>query len=392
MKKSEIFESFAKIAQNQNLITHADKKDKRWDSLSIEQIGKLYNIKSDLPEDMKYDKNIMEDAHPESVIISPSYDKLNGLVENEIEGQNIRARITMKNPNGQSTHHKYAKQQLLLSLVRVANDLDNKNQEQLYKLADFCLLQTTQSNKIIKKALFPLLIGISAAILGGIYLKNHTKFHSDGFQMDYQKAISEIDDLLNSNSNYGVGYNYRPEFLKVVHDLKDKLQQFNTSYQSLMPILDKMDTPKTGKELLELAQKPETQNTMEQIKIFKDSAINLFPYIKKIIQDFSNETYKNRQISDKGFLSKLVDSVPGLHGGANLIADDFDDVVHALQTVLSDITGIVKNLQNSNSIEQSAKQELQQSASEAEKPVTKPATEDEAPWADLEKELNSGLK
>jgi hypothetical protein len=61
--------------------------------LSIEQIGKLYNTKQKRPEDMDYERNIMEDAHPDSVVISPSYDKLNGLVENENEGQKDRKSV-----------------------------------------------------------------------------------------------------------------------------------------------------------------------------------------------------------------------------------------------------------------------------------------------------------
>ena len=110
MRKSEIFESFVKIAQEQGLLSeaeHAEHTEKdfpetnpRHDSLSIEQIGKLYGVKPDAPEDMEYKRNIIEDAHPNSVVTAPSYDKLNGLVENENEGQNIRLRIVMKDPDG----------------------------------------------------------------------------------------------------------------------------------------------------------------------------------------------------------------------------------------------------------------------------------------------------
>src|SRR5579859_2403025 len=99
MRKSEIFESFVKIAQERGLVSQAEKPEHtetdfsetnpRFDSLTIEQISKLYNTKPAQPKDMEYKRNIMEDAHPDPVVISPSYDKLNGLVENENEGQNI---------------------------------------------------------------------------------------------------------------------------------------------------------------------------------------------------------------------------------------------------------------------------------------------------------------
>lgn len=158
MIRSDIFESFIKIAQKEGLISEADhaehtEKDfhetnPRHDSLSIEQIGKLYNNKPSLPKDMEYEKNIMEDAHPDSIVISPSYDKLNGLVENENEGQNIRMRIVMKEPDGHLTQRKYAEKQLILSLVRVANELDNQNKEGLRILADTCLEQASIKKKL----------------------------------------------------------------------------------------------------------------------------------------------------------------------------------------------------------------------------------------------------
>src|SRR5271166_4104687 len=146
MRRSEIFESFVKIAQQKGLISdaeHAEHTEKdfsetnpRMDSLSIEQISKLYNTKPAQPKDMEYQRNIIEDAHPEMVVISPSYDKLNGLVENENEGQNIRIHISLKEPDGHLTQRKYAEKELIMALVRTANDLDNRNQDQLCKLAD----------------------------------------------------------------------------------------------------------------------------------------------------------------------------------------------------------------------------------------------------------------
>src|ERR1035437_8170321 len=115
MNNSDIFNNFIKIARKEGIISesdHAEHTEKdfhetnpRHDSLSIEQIGKLYNNKPDLPEDMKYKNNIMEDTHPESVIISPSHDKLNGLVENEIEGQNEERRVGKECRSRWSPYH-----------------------------------------------------------------------------------------------------------------------------------------------------------------------------------------------------------------------------------------------------------------------------------------------
>src|SRR5574338_926186 len=115
MSKSEIFDSFVKIAEEQGL-TSKDSKKKleetgRAGSDDISTIEALYGVKPDTAKGADYKKNIMEVAHPNSVVISPSYDKLNGLVENNIERQNILLHIVNKTPDGISTQRKYAQQQ-----------------------------------------------------------------------------------------------------------------------------------------------------------------------------------------------------------------------------------------------------------------------------------------
>lgn len=159
MRSSDIFERFAKIALDKGLITKASpeelkkklEENPRMDSLDISAIEALYGVKPDLPKDMQYKKNIVEDAHPESVVVSPSHDKINGLVENINERQNILLRIVNKSPNGHAMQRKYAEKELLLSLVRIANDLDNTGKEELRKLADVCLEQTSKQIKGFEK-------------------------------------------------------------------------------------------------------------------------------------------------------------------------------------------------------------------------------------------------
>jgi hypothetical protein len=162
MNHSDVFENLVKIAKQEGLMGF-DKEPKEWpehtekdfhetnvrmDSLSIEQIAKLYDNKPNAPKDMEYKRNIMELAHPKPLVLCPAYDNLNGLVENENEGQDIRIHISLRPPDGQLTQHKYAEQQFLLSLIRVGNKLDSQNKEKLRVLADTCLMQTT---KIIKQ-------------------------------------------------------------------------------------------------------------------------------------------------------------------------------------------------------------------------------------------------
>src|SRR5574339_473388 len=156
-RRSEIFDSFVKIAQEKGMISEdapekAQKKlekDPRADSLDISAIEALYGTKPDRPKDMDYKYNIIEDAHPNSVVISPSYDKLNGLVENDQERQDIILHILEKTPNGHLTQHKYAEKELVLTLVRLGNALDLQKQDELRVLADTCLDQV--AHKDLKK-------------------------------------------------------------------------------------------------------------------------------------------------------------------------------------------------------------------------------------------------
>ena len=78
-------------------------------------------------------------AHPNAAVVSPSHDKLNGLVENINERQNILLNIVNKPVNGLNLYHKYAEEELIKSLIRTANHMDNLNQEDLRVLADDCI-------------------------------------------------------------------------------------------------------------------------------------------------------------------------------------------------------------------------------------------------------------
>jgi hypothetical protein len=101
----------------------------------------LYGLKPDADESMAYERNIAEVAHKGVCVLAPSYDKINGLVENINQRQDIILRIVNKTPDGNYTHHRYAQSDLMQSLVRTANHLDNQNLTELCKLADTCIEQ-----------------------------------------------------------------------------------------------------------------------------------------------------------------------------------------------------------------------------------------------------------
>jgi hypothetical protein len=368
MSNSDILNNFIKIAQEKGLISDkAPEKTKqilekthRADSLSVADIEKLYGIKPDMAKDNKYSRNIVEDAHPESYVALTSHDKLNGLVENINQRQDIILHILNKTPNGHLTQHKYAEKDFILSLVRIGNDLDNQDKDKLRVLADTCLMQVSKPMK--KEGIAWGLVAIPV-LLGTLYLQQHMSFTNEGFEKNYQKLSSEIDDLLQSSSSWGVGYDYKSDFKTMVGDFKGKLDNFYSLYSKATPIITDLEKPRTAKELIELSKQPQTDSVVKAYGVLKAAADNMLPYITTIEKNFSSEAFKARQIEDKGFMSSIVDRVQLLHGGKGLVADDFDDVVRAIAPYKQSVKEIVDLLKNAESIEKSAQQKIQEASS-----------------------------
>lgn len=377
MKHSEIFNSFVKIAEEKGLISNDSSEAKkqlekthRADSMDITAIEALYGVKPDAPKGMDYKLNIMEVAHPNSVVVSPSYDRLNGLVENNNERQNIILNIVNKQVNGYQTQHKYAEKELILSLVRIGNDLDNNGKAELAALADYCLTEVTDSVIMKKTAQDPITLTIAgiAATLGGIWLKNHMRFISDGLDKDHTKLINEIDDILTSNKDWGVGTQYKQNFTSMMIDFKNKIESFYNLFKKIEPIIDQVEKPRDAKELEEVAKQDNGQ-VQKALTAFQAAVDYIYPQIDTMIKNFGNEQYKQRQTEDKGWMTSLVDATQILHGGKGLVADDLDDVQHALQTYKLDIENIKKLLADTGSLKDKVTRDLQASIA-ANPPVT----------------------
>lgn len=408
MRQSDVLDNFFKIAQDNGLIDdYSSKKSKkklesnpRADSLSEKDISNLYNVKPNTPNGNSYKKNIIEDAHPSSVIISPSYDRLNGLVENENERQNITLHILNKTPHGHLTNHKYAKKELVLSLVRIANSLDNCDNEKLRILADTCLMQMNDKT-LRKEAITFLGVGLVAIpiLLGTLYLQQHLGFINEGFERNHQKLIAELEDIIEDSASWGVGYDYKLDFKSMVGDFRNKLMSFYNIFKKIEPIIKDLEKPRTSQDLIELAKQPHTDTVINAYNTFKTAADNMLPYIITIEKNFSSEGYKAKQIEEKGFLSSLVDKVQFLHGGKGLIADDFDDVVRAITPYKKSIYDMINVLQRAESIQQSAHNKIQDALAEQSrisedketKPIEKPTSDIESEIANLEKDLSGGL-
>jgi len=374
MSRSEIFDSFVKIAQEKGMISNDSSEAKkkleqtgRADSLDASAIEALYGVKPDAPKSMEYKKNIMEVAHPNSVVVSPSYDKLNGLVESEIERQNINLHIVHKTPDGLSTHRKYAEKELVLSLVRIGNDLDNKNQDELRVLADTCLEQVNQG-QLKKEAIGPLaIVAIVAVALGAIYAHQHLPNLDKGLQQNAERLKGELDDFLASSVSWGVGHEYDQELKQDVQGLKARLNAFMTAYDASQGAIRELEKPRDASELMQISQQPKTQTVLAAYKNLQSLIYNMSSFMDQVEANFSSTAYKTRHTKDKGFLTSLVEDTHLVGGKTSLLADDFEDVVRAISPFKSSVAEILKMLKDAKSIEEKASSDLIAAQSKANK-------------------------
>lgn len=188
---SKIFDEYAKIAEERGLISkEAYPMDKRVESRTLSDIEILYGVKPN----GKDEKDIVEQAHPETAVVAPAYDKMNGIVENQNQLADVMRYIALRPPNGLYQQKRFvsAEQDLIESLVRIGFLMDNKGEEDLMKLADSC------AGRLEKKSALPVAVPIIAGIVGALGLLavlNRTDNSLQNVVNNTESVIRELNDL-----------------------------------------------------------------------------------------------------------------------------------------------------------------------------------------------------
>lgn len=370
MSYSEVLEQFVKNAERKesedpNYIKKTkDKLEKnpRWDSQTDEIIKSLIRTKPEMAKGMEYKNNILEIAHKDKVVVLDTYDKLNGLVENNIERQNILLNIIMRAPRGQVVHEKYA--DLKKSLEKTLRYSISSNNKELEGFTKKCIEQL--NTKLHKKALAPA-VWIISGIIGALYSHQHLPNVDNGFKVNHERLISSLDDFEKSSGGQIYGVEYKPQFLDMVRDFKNKILEFNALYEQFTPLVDKIEKPQTAQELMELQSRPDGSELATAFDTITKAVTNFIPYINRIYTNFSSQDFKSRMINQKGFLNEIIDHTSVLHGGKGLIADDFDDVVNALGAYKNSLLSISNIFSASKNEAISAKNQLEQAMSETQR-------------------------
>ncbi len=383
---SAIFESYAKIAQDKGLLKTAQAKESkelkeyknavypRVGSDTISTIEALYGVKPDRPKSMEYEHNIIEDAHPNSLVIAPAYDRLNGLVENINERQRILINIMQKPVNGHLTQKRYASA-LMNELVKVATDLDNRDIAPLRELADTCIAQLN------KKAVVPfafLGIGlwgwaaISSAVLGAAYLFNHINDPDKGLVHNLDNALAKLDSLIGEDWFHQTFYaTLKPEYISKLKKFKADLQSLKSAAEDFNKIEANLQQLKTLEELV-ATSKESGQDTVHKAEEFRHFLTNIDPEIKQMISELADTHVNDMQIKDETWLSKITKSIePILHGGAGLFSDRFDALKQALEPLQKSIDDTFAEINQIDNMQQTRTQHIASQLQQAEQHARK---------------------
>jgi predicted DNA-binding protein YlxM (UPF0122 family) len=249
----------------------------------------------------------------------------------------------------------------MLALVRTANQLDNADEEKLMSLADSCIVNLKKKTLGFKKeAIGPLaVVGITAALLGALYVQQHMPMANSGFVENHKKLIAEINDLLEDEANFaGVGTDYAPKFKLMLIQLKEKLEMFYSAFNKNFEIITEISKPRTAEELENLQATPIAQKSVEAYNLLYKILKSNMPFILAIESNFKSETYKALQIKQKGIINRFVDWFQVFRGGKGLIADDFDDVRRAIPNYIKSCGEILEILEKGKNFEKKSAEQL----------------------------------
>lgn len=322
MKKNPLMKFI--IAAENDASKKALEANRRGDSLSAEQISKLYDL--DVNKNGK--RNIVEEAHPETLVAFDSYDKLNGILKNDNEAQDITINILNRKQTGFLVYEKLASQSALInSLVKAANFLDSRDPA-LSMYCDKILVELDKSFK--KEAFLPagVLAGvlIPAGIVGVMYWQQHSDTANRGLVNNLKALDGEIKDIV-TDSAYLTGRDYNKVFKEKLIACRGNIAKIVSMYSQLRNKITAFTFPETGEELMKLSQDVSSQEIITQFNEFKKTGTNLFEYLTDLKESLSNEEMKAMQVTDKGYFTELVDRAKVFSGGSGFIKDDIDDVL-----------------------------------------------------------------
>lgn len=317
---SEIFDEYAKVALDKGLIKEAqeetEKTNPRYDSLTIEDIRSLYGVEPDGEQD-----HIVEQAHPDSVYVSPAYDRANGLVENLLERQDLIHHIVTKPNHGKHIQERYVKahQDLIKELTKTAFMLDRDNQEDLMKIADDCAVYLDKYAALATSTI--LLLGAGA--LGAVSLINNFGGERDrGVLLNAYSAIRKLKKVYDN-----VPSSMHDRITQLINDI-DFVRVLNEELSSEFLSLDENAKSKAeeGKEKL--------KKYIKAVNILNKRINDFIP----LLSGAQNRSWLEENFGDWGGMLQDV--------GELVLGEDVNDAITTLETLSESLNESISGMKS----------------------------------------------
>ena len=352
---SDIFNEYAKIAIAKELVSedakNALEKNPRVSSQNTAIIEELYNVKPTPAKGMKYERNIIEIAHPNAVIIAPSYDKVNGLVENENERQDITINQLMKGNSGQTNNYKLAANELAKNLVRVSNGFKDIGDEKSVNLASACLSQ------LKKEAIAPLVYIAGAAVVSLLGFAYYNAWSTKPTN-DMKAAIINLDNSIKKVSNqetWGAFSDiYDSNFKSLLNQLHSRLESFAgkfNAYRKAKSAIGYYDV-RNPNQVNSVANDQSKTNLIKdcnsKLLQFKNELESLRPQLNRLADVIKND--KEALISDRSMISSTLHGISEYFSGAGkIIPDELDNIVLNIGRLNSTFDKLASTYENATS-------------------------------------------
>jgi hypothetical protein len=295
-RHSDVFEEYARIALEKGLVSNAaeedeeessskDKKPSKEDKKDLSTAEIFYGVKTTPTQEL------LDQAHPKTVVMGPSYDKFNGVVENLNQRHNMMAHIALKNPQILQSNTRYIKahQDLVNETIKLAHFLDSKNQESLMVLADSC------TDSLVKEAGVPggmkakllSVLGLSAAALIGSAIGAQYFPASENLKSDLaaltEKLSQVIDDYPQTGPLLAPYIKNVEAMFQDVSFLDDELAKITTRSIEVESITNKKQQAVARHNLAKLIFNSkldrEISGKVEETKVLLDNFLSVSPQV-----------------------------------------------------------------------------------------------------------------
>jgi len=223
-KHSEIFDLYANLADANGLVKKAeDETNRKPDDRDI------YRVKPNGEDE----KDMVDQAHPDTFVAAPAYDKMNAIVENVKQRHDIMADIATNVPRGVYVHKRYvkARRELFDTLQKNSFRLERENHNPFaLNLVTSCTEAVVNDESTFKKqALAPLVVaGIGVALLAINRLSS--EFAEDvGVKRALDYAEEELKDLLEDSPQLSSTLNSILKGVSLLKSVYKKISQINIS-------------------------------------------------------------------------------------------------------------------------------------------------------------------